>query len=327
MARKPLRVLLLGVTALLAAGCGKETFKALPDCEGRHLVVNARRPVAGGQADVYLFDYDGNGFHLMPNLNDALLSDLNPSLSADGRFVAFERELGPTDTDILVYDRCQDLILPQPGLNSVYREGQPSFSGDGLRLAFARDTAGATPGTSFWRLRLYDGSSDRLIPLPALSGGAYADSAPSINVNGTVIAFVSTRNGNPDIFVYDLPGDSLRDLPDLRSPQNDVDPCLTPDGRYLVFASDRVGGAGGYDLYLYDLTTRAFVSGSAELNSPQTERAPSINATSDRIAFQSDRPGGIGGFDLWLYTRSEGKAARLGSSSPFNDYQPCIVWF
>jgi Tol biopolymer transport system component len=321
MSRQPLRLLLFGLGLSLVTGCGKDTFKALPDCDGRHLIVSARRPVAGGQADVYLFDYDGNGFHLMPNLNDAQLSDLNPTLSADGRFVAFEREMGPGDTDILVYDRCQDLLLPQPGLNSVYSEGQPAFSANGLRLAFARDTLGWS------RLRLYDGSADRLIPLPALSAGAYADSAPSINTNGTVIAFVSTRNGNPDVFVYDVAGDSLRDLPDLRSPQSDIDPCLTPDGQFLVFASDRTGGAGGYDLYLYDLTLKAFVAVSAELDSPQNERAPSINGTSDRIVFQSDRPGGIGGYDLWLYTRSSGHAERLGSSSPFNDVQPCIVWF
>jgi len=326
MSAKRLRILLLGLTAAMAAGCGKDTFKALPDCEGRHLVVSARRPVGGGQADVYLYDYDGNGFHVMPSLNDPQLSDLNPTLSADGRFVAFERQMGPTDTDILVYDRCQDLLLPQPGLNSVDREGQPAFSGNGLRLAFARDTV-LTGGTVLWsRLRLYDGSTDRLIPMPALSTGAYADSAPSINASGTVVAFVSTRNGNPDVLVYDLSGDSLRDLPDLRSPQNDIDPCLTPDGHFLIFASDRTGGAGGYDLYLYDLTIRAFVTAGG-LNSPENERAPSINATSDRIVFESDRPGGIGGIDLWLYTRNSGQTARLGSSSPFNDIQPCIVWF
>lgn len=321
MPSKRLPMLWFAVTAVLAGGCGKETFKALPDCDGRHMVASARRPVAGGQADIYLFDYDGNGFHLMPNLNDAVLSDLNPSLSVDGRFIAFERELGPNDTDILVYDRCQDLILPQPGLNSVYREGQPAFSGDGLHLAFARDTLGWS------RLRLYDGALDRFIPLPALSAGAYADSAPSLNTAGTVIAFVSTRNGNPDVFVYDLAGDSLRDLPDLRSPQSDVDPFLTPDGHYLVFASDRTGGAGGYDIYLYDLSSRAFVATSVELNTAQNERAPGINGTSDRIAFQSDRTGSIGGYDLWLYTRSSGHAERLGSSSPFNDFQPSIAWY
>src|SRR5258705_8511144 len=109
MSPKLLRVLLFGLIAAMVAGCGKDTFKALPDCEGGHLGVSARRPGGGGQADVYLYDYDGNGFHLMPGLNDTQLSDLNPTLSADGRFVAFERELGPTDTDILVYDRCQDL--------------------------------------------------------------------------------------------------------------------------------------------------------------------------------------------------------------------------
>jgi len=321
MSRNRLHALLFGLVALLPAGCGQESFKAVPDCDGRRMVVYARRPVVGGPADVYLFDYDGNGFHAMPNLNDVTLGDLNPTLSEDGRFVAFERQLGPTETDILVYDRCQDLILPQPGLSSVYREGQPAFSANGQRLAFVRDTLGWS------RLRLYDGTGDRLIELPALGGNAaYADSAPSINSNGTVIAFVSNRNGNADIFVYDLVGDSLRNLPDLASAQSDIDPCLTSDGHYLVFASDRVGGAGGYDLYLYDLVTRAFVPVAAQLNSAQSERAPTINPTSDRIGFESNRTPSLGGTDLWLYTRSSTQVERLLASSPHNDFQPSIVW-
>ena len=317
-----LGTLFLGLAALLLPGCGEETFQAPPDCEGRFLVAYARRPLTPpGQADVYLYDFDGLGFHLLPNLNDATLSDQNPTLTSDGRFIAFERELNTGDTDILLYDRCAEGIEPQPGLNTVGFEGQPAFSYDGRRLAFARDTLGRR------RLRLYDGTTDRLIPLPALNPlAAYADSSPSINQTGNVIAFVSTRNGNPDIFVYDSAGDSLRDLPDLRSAGNDVDPSLTPDGKYLVFASDRVGGAGGHDIYLYNLQTTVFEAVAPELNTQHTEREPSINAAAERIVLVSNRPGGLGGLDLWLYTRSSGQVRRAGASSPTNDIHPYFSW-
>ena len=316
----PRRAALAAVTALAAlAGCGQDTFVAPPDCGGRRLVAYARRPIAG-LADVYLFDFDGNGFHLMPNLNHRTLNDVNPTLSSDGRFIAFERELNGGDSDILLYDRCADQLLPQPGLNTPGLEGQPAFSHDGLRLAFVRDTLGRR------RIRLYDGTAARLIPLPALeAAGAYADSAPSLDQNGTVIAFVSTRNGNADVLVYDLVGDSLRSLPDLASTANDVDPGVTPDGHYLVFASNRAGGAGDYDLYLYDLQARSFLTVAPEVNTQYVERSPTINVDANRIVFESNRTGSQG-MDLWLYTRSTGHAEHTGASSASNDVEPCIQW-
>ena len=321
MFRKRFHLLVLAWVACISTGCGDESFRAPPDCEGRRLVAFARRPVGGGTSDIFLYDYDGNGFHALPNLNEGTLSDVHPSLSLDGRFVAFERELSATESDVHLYDRCQDLIVPQPNLNSVYRESQPAFSGNGQRLAFVRDTLGES------RLRLYDGIADRLIDLPALGGNvAYADSAPALNASGTVIAFVSTRNGNTDIFVYDLVGDSLRTLPDLVSTGSDVDPSLTPDGRYLAFASTRSGGAGLYDLYVYDLSTRAFVALAAAVNTAQNERAPSIDVTGERIAFESDRTPGLGGMDLYLYSRSTSFVERLFASGSANDVGPSLVW-
>ncbi len=311
---------LTALTALAAGGCGQDTVVVPPDCSGRRLVTYARRPVAG-LADVYLFDFDGNGFHLMPNLNSPTLNDVNPTLSGDGRFIAFERELNSGDSDILLYDRCADQLLPQPGLNTPGFEGQPAFSYDGLRLAFVRDTLGRR------RIRLYDGSAGRLIPLPALeAAGAYADSAPSLTQNGTVIAFVSSRNGNADVLVYDVVGDSLRNLPDLASSANDVDPGITPDGRFLVFASDRAAGAGDYDLYLYDLQARVFLTVSPSVNTLYVERSPTINVAAERIVFESNRIGSQGGMDLWLWTRSTGQTERAGASSASNDVEPCIQW-
>jgi len=322
MSGRRVQGLWLGLFAVVAAGCGDESFKAPPDCEGIRMVAYARRDLNGGTSDILLFDYEANGFHALPNLNDGVLPDVEPAISPDGRFIAFERELSLTNSDVHLYDRCQDMVLPQVGVNTVWAEGQPVFSANGERLAFVRDTL---PGP---RVRLYDGIADRLIDLPALAApnGAYADSSPSINADGTVIAFVSSRNGSNDIFVYNLVGDSLRDLPDLASPENDIDPCLTSDGRYLVFASDRPGGAGGLDLYMYDLSTRAFIPLAATINSPQTDRAPSISSNANRIAFESDRDPSLGGADLYLHTRNTSAVDRLLGSGPSNDVRPSIAW-
>ena len=321
MSAKRFQGLWLGLFAMVAAGCGEETFRAPPDCEGIRIVAYGRRALDGGTSDIFLFDYLEGGFRALPNLNDGALPDIEPAISVDGRFIAFQREPSLTESDVHVYDRCQDLVLPQAGVNTVLRERQPAFSGNVQRLAFVRDTL---PGP---RVRLYDGVVDRLVDLPALAApaGAYADSSPSLNADGTVIAFVSSRNGNNDIFVYDLLADTLRNLPDLATPDNDIDPSLTPDGHYLVFASDRPGGEGGLDVYMYDLSTHTFIT-LPGANSPETDRAPSISPNANRIAFESDRSPSLGGSDLYLHTRSIPATERLLASGPNNEVRPAIVW-
>ena len=80
--------------------------------------------------------------------------------------------------------------------------------------------------------------------------------------------------------------------------------AFSPDGRTLVFASTRPGGAGAYDLWL----ARRGVDGVAwdapaplvEINSPGSEYAGWISADRCRIYFSSDRDGGEG-FNHRLY--------------------------
>jgi Tol biopolymer transport system component len=301
-------------------GCGEETLVPPPDCGGRFVVVYAREP-AVNQADLYLYDFEGVGFHLLPGLNTANDEELDPTMTRDLRFIAFERRspLGG-GSDIILYDRCQASIVGQPGLNTASSETDPAFSGDGKKLAFVRDTLGRR------EVRLYDGPTDRLVPLPGTVGtGLYQDADPVMNQVASLLVFVSNRNGDSDILIYDTAGDSLLARPGLASAGEDVDPSITPDGHYLVFASDRAS-AGDFDLYLYDLPARQFLAVPDTLNTAMTERHPSINSSGDRIVFESNRTGGLGALDLYLYTRSTTTVAQTGASSAAIDMQPWIVW-
>jgi outer membrane protein OmpA-like peptidoglycan-associated protein len=79
-----------------------------------------------------------------------------------------------------------------------------------------------------------------------------------------------------------------------------VHPCFSPDGRTLLFASDRPGGFGGMDLYR---STRTADGWSAPenlgpgINSASNEAYPRLQADG-RLHFASDRPGGLGGLDI-----------------------------
>ena len=313
------RSILLCVSVLaLVTGCGEETFEAPPDCTGRFLVAYARMP-APDQGDLYLFDHDGLGFHLLPGINSTSQQELNPTLSRNWRFIAFERVLTVSDHDILVYDRCQASTVSPPGLNTTGIDRDPAFSGDGNKLAFVRDTL------SRREIRVYDGITGRLMPLPGIEGsGAYIDSSPTTNQNASLIAFTRSQGGNDDVLIYDAVHDSLVDYPELATADSDVDPSMTPDGRYVVFASDRTH-PGDYDLYLFDLQSRTWVTLPAATNTPMTERHPSVNYTTDRIAFESNRTGTQGSMDIYMVTRSAGTVVSHGSS-PTTDLQPWIAW-
>ena len=91
----------------------------------------------------------------------------------------------------------------------------------------------------------------------------------------------------------------------LNSPANDKCPYIFR--KIIVFASDRQGGFGGFDLY-YSL----FKNGSwgtpvnlgSTINTSSDEYRPVLsgdeNFTNMYLMFSSDRPGGKGGFDLYF---------------------------
>jgi len=177
------------------------------------------------------------------------------------------------------------------------------------------------------RIRLLDGPGDQLVPLPGLDApAAYDDWDPSPDRTGAFIAFVSNRNGNPDVFVYDAGGDSVLALPTLASAAIELDPSLTPDGRYLAFASDRGTGQGGLDLFVYDLTLRTYLILTG-LNGPGNEQKPSLSPDGGILAFQSDRAGGLGQSDIWIYSRAAATVTQAGGlGSADDDVEPSLKW-
>jgi Tol biopolymer transport system component len=103
----------------------------------------------------------------------------------------------------------------------------------------------------------------------------------------------------------------------------DGGPSLTPDGLVLYFASDRIGGSGGADLWI---ASRAGADAhfspphnlGPNVNSGANESAPDIAADGLALFFDSDRPDGFGSYDLWIALRTRldepfGVPANLGA--------------
>ena len=104
------------------------------------------------------------------------------------------------------------------------------------------------------------------------------------------IAFVSERDGNYEIYVMDADGGNQRRL--TNNSDGDWSPSWSPDGKRIVFCSDRDGhpdripGWFTSEIYVMDAD-----GGNPQnlTNHPSDDRSPSWSPDGTRIAFHSDR--------------------------------------
>ena len=131
------------------------------------------------------------------------------------------------------------------------------------------------------------------------------------------VYFCSDRDGDYDIYGFSYPeGKDVIDFLAGNATYNitpaemlnsaSQDKCPYINGSLLVFASDRPGGYGGFDLYY---STRSGNGWSPpknfgdKINTPYDEYRPIAwsygGFDKDLMLFSSNRPGGKGGFDLY----------------------------
>lgn len=100
----------------------------------------------------------------------------------------------------------------------------------------------------------------------------------------------------------------------VNSPEQEEHIGISPDGSFVVFASDMAGGFGGYDLYVAtangDGTYSNVTNLGREVNSSADERAPFIHWDNETVYFSSDGHNSIGGFDVFRTKREGGRWAR-----------------
>ena len=155
-------------------------------------------------------------------------------------------------------------------------------------------------------------------PYPATLLNTGSDDAYiSFDLNQDTAYFSSDRNGNFEIYTISRPGEtSISDwLNGTFSPATPVDSlnstsadkCPFVYKKIMVFASDRPGGFGGYDLYyaIYkDGKWSTPENFGPDVNTASDEYRPVLGLLPDytnyMLLFSSNRPGGKGGFDLYF---------------------------
>jgi len=164
------------------------------------------------------------------------------------------------------------------------------------------------------------------LKLPGIDApGAFDDDAPAPDLHGNRIAFESNRSGRTHVYVW-VNGTGVLAIPELVSDSSDIEPALSADGRWLAFASNRSGGAGGWDVYLFDLNSHTFVT-LANMNTAGDERHPTVSADGNILYLQA-RPDAATKWDVWQYSRfSSTRTQPAGLPSVTgDDVQPYLRW-
>ena len=239
----------------------------------------------------------------------------SPSISADGRYVAFESQapLVPDDTngmsDVYVRDRAAGTTtrVSVRGRNGQLdaSSGSPKLSAQGRYVAFSSHAANLVPGDTndqpdIFVRDLVTGATSRANVSAAGAQANEVSFTDSISADGRYVAFTSSAtnlvpddtNDAADVFVRDqrtgavtrvfVPGD-----------QDDGSEwaMLSAGGRYVVFNSDVDALTDGIDVHLMDLVTgateRIDMSSAGAIANDGSDLGPAISGNGRYVTFSS----------------------------------------
>lgn len=246
---------------------------------------------------------------------------LNPEISDDGRYVAFQTtaQLSPVDTnvlpDIYVHDRLTgrtSLVSQQPSgfAPTDFGSFDPDISGDGRHIVYSSTSKQIdppfTPGAQIYR---YDTATQQTIRVSETAGGIAGNASsdqPAISDDGSVVAFrtlatnltpIAPVSANRHVYAKDLgTGGVDRVSVDGASFTGAANPDVSGDAAVVVYDSDDPDQVAGDTNGVRDVFAKdAFLIGSPVRVSVDTgggeatgaSSRPAVNADGTVIAFQS----------------------------------------
>lgn len=352
---------------------------ALPDgvsvqpaisADGRYVafVSNATNLVAdqsgGVVASIYRWDTHTGVVLRQPVGVDLNFGSVDPSISADGRFVAFAsadpdliaHEI-PARSNIFIWDAESGSVHRQPlGVDGKAPNDDsffPSISGDGTRVAFtSRATNLASDDDSVYRrIYVWDVPSGTVARQPrGVSGGPPDDESgrPRISGNGRFVVFDSSSCSLgfvvqpfeycPEVYVWDTGTDILTRPPTSSgspSVTGGYAPDISADGRYVTFGSgrndlvpgqvDRPENTFWWDTKRGIIRALPAVAGSTGLDIKSNGQR--ISGDGRHVVFESFGTGSANK-DLWSWDTSTGAVQPLATSegivSTFNNFNPVV---
>ena len=226
--------------------------------------------------------------------------------SPDGKMVAFSTKAGERDAihiQKVEYDGFNKVIKPDMG--AIY---SPDWSPDGSKILFC--------GIKDGKLDLFTVDIEKETYV-RLTNDFFDEFDPQWSPDGEKIVFSSDRSNSPyeytinqineayDIFIMNADGSDVKRI--TNNPFNDRNPDWSPDGKNIVFTSDRNGIVNLYTVDIEEMTLK-----------PLTNLLTGASSTSwspdgTKIAFTCFEEGG---WDIYLVKRPLKRELDLEDISP-----------
>lgn len=278
---------------------------------------------------------------------DANGESASPSISTDGRYVAFESvatDLTPEgQPGVFVRDRVTATTT------RVDEGASPSISGDGRSVAYVRSDGSVNDVF----VRDLGTGTTTLVSVGADGSPAGSSYRPSISADGRHVAFVSTADGvvagdegagQPDVFVrhldsgvteranVSLAGGDSNSAEYGASRYSETSSVISADGRYVTFqsfAEDLVPGGTdlGSDIFVRDLVADVTVLAS-DVPEVKVVFAPTISADGGTVAYINSEFGAINGGDVLVRDLVTGTTTKAnldtGQPASFSFFAPSL---
>jgi hypothetical protein len=213
-----------------------------------------------------------------------------------------------------------------PPINTPYGDYNVYFSADSLELYVSSDRPGGLGYFDMWR-STRENADNPWGPLVNVQeiNSCYNEVFPCLSADGLTFYFSDWYYtnaagdrpggvGNHDLWMStrlstdDHWGPPVNMGMIINSPNAEVSPSFSQDGQILIFASNRSGGRGNYDLWM---STRPAaesdwavpVNMGPAVNSSAYDGETCLSNDGLALFFSSDRPGGMGLYDMWMTTR------------------------
>lgn len=170
------------------------------------------------------------------------------------------------------------LLKPDPGIPQFDAHIHP----DGSRISYVHDILQGTDGKLHIHTARIDGTESKIaIPYVAF------EESPRWSPDGKQLLWVSTRNGNQELYKSGPQGEGIVRL--TNHPDADNQPWWSPDGKEIVFVSYREGGARLYKMKSDGSSAKRLIPPRSGQGAPGSglgsEGWPVWSPKGDRIAF------------------------------------------